>query len=442
MEWIERLNQAISYIDKHLDGSIDYDEISRITVSPIALFQRFFMLATNTTLAEYIRRRRLTSALIDLQSSKVKVVDVALKYGYDSSDAFCTAFKRLYGMTPSQVRKTDQQLKHYDRIFFTLTITYIKGEKDMVLLNVDKYRYYDPLFEGVRIILSYIGEKYTPEYVLGISGSAFKIAGGCPSRPTCVCDFWPADFFQYLGYEVTEYPCFDENENDITDKMIDAVKRQIDSGKPALVWHAFTNEEWDVVCGYDDDLKQFLGRGTLKGNDDYAREPWDRAKTSGIMAFGAITVDRKTSELNQREAEIQSLIKAVQHARTETDDGIEGIQFYKKWGALYSAKGAERDLADAYCYDTYSSVRKAAIIYLRDISYHYDTAAMECLQKAAACFEREAALLASAKPYLSWESPWGVDEERSKKLAPILAEAAGHYEEGIGYIETALAKIG
>jgi AraC-like DNA-binding protein len=243
VDWIERLNQAVGYIDKNLDGEINYDEISRITVSQIGLFQRFFVLAAGITLSEYIRRRKLTNALIDLQKSDAKVTDIAFRYGYESSDAFCVAFKRLYGITPSEARKTAHSLKHYERIYFTLTVTYVKGDSDMVLLNIDKYRYYEPLFEGARIILNNMGEKYTPEYIAGISGAAFKIAGGCPSCPTCVLDRWTPDFIRYLGYEVTEYPCFDESGNDISDKMIEAVKKQIDSGKPALVWHAFTPAE-------------------------------------------------------------------------------------------------------------------------------------------------------------------------------------------------------
>ena len=83
MDWVERLNQAVGYIDKNLDGEINYDEISRITVSPIALFQRFFVLATGgVTLAEYIRRRKLTRALVDLQNTDDKVIDITANNKY------------------------------------------------------------------------------------------------------------------------------------------------------------------------------------------------------------------------------------------------------------------------------------------------------------------------------------------------------------------------
>ena len=443
MDWISRLNQAIGYMERNLDGEIDYEEVARIAVCPIGLFQRFFVLTAGYTLTEYIRRRRLSRALEELCASDQKIVDIALKYGYETSDAFGVAFKRLYGVTPTKARQSGGDgLRHYDRIYFTLAINYIKGEKDMVLVNVDRYRYTDPLFEGVRIVLSSMGEKYSPEYIQGISGAAFKIAGGCPSRPTCICDRWTPDFLRYLGYEIIELPCYDQEGKDITESMIEGVKGHIDCGKPALVWHAFTNAEWDVVCGYDEDAKQFIGRGSYLGVDDYHREPWNRASTCDVaLSFGAILINKRIAPLNEREAEIASLRAAVKHARQELIEGEalgEGIKFYKRWAEEYSKEGKERGAADAYCYDVYSSVRKAAVVYLREIGYKYGGSIFENLQFAALNFEHEVELLAKARPYLSWESPWGVNEERSVKLAPILKEAAESYEKGIQYIEASL----
>ena len=315
----------------------------------------------------------------------------------------------------------------------------------MKILEIDSYRYYDPIFESVRVVLNQIGENYTPEYISGISGSAFKIGAGCPSRPTCICDFWPADFLQYLGYEVKQYPCFDADGNDVTDKMIEAVKDSIDNGKAVLVFHAFRDAEWDVVCGYDEETMQFIGKGTYIG--DCARQPWERAKTCGNICptFGAVIIGNKITDFNAPEAEIRSLKSAVTHGRKETDETelykTEGIQGYKKWVAMFSAPGADRGVADSYCYDTYSSVRKAAVIYLRTLADKYSGEATTNLQNAAKDFEIEVAELEKARPYISWDSPWGVDENRSKMLAPILTEAAAAYEKGIVSIEKALASL-
>ncbi len=444
MDWISHFNQAISYIEKNLDKEIDYEEVVRISVCPMGLFQRFFVLAAGYTLTEYIRRRKLTLALMDLCNTNEKIIDIAVKYGYETSDAFGVAFKRLYRVTPTKARQScGDGLRQYDRIYLTLTINYIKGDKEMVLLNVDNYRYYDPLFEGARIILTYLGEKLTPEYMLGISGSVFKIAGGCPSRPTCVYDQWTSDFIRKLGYDITELPCTDESGSDKGKQMITGVKEHISKGKPALVWHAFTNAEWDVVCGYDEEAKQFIGRGTYLGTDDYHREAYERAVKCDIApAFGAILVHEKRNPFLAREAELASLKAAVSHAKAKLIPGEEtgeGIAFYKRWADEYDHANKERGVADAYCYEAYTSLRKAAVVYLRELGFKYGGEILENLQYAALCFEKEVGLLVSARPYLSWDSPWGVDEERSKKTAPILWEAAESYEKGIDYIEKALS---
>jgi len=138
------------------------------------------------------------------------------------------------------------------------------------------------------------------------------------------------------------------------------------------------------------------------------------------------------------------LKNAVAHARKTLKQGqksfeAEGIEFYRQWAEDYSKSGRERGVADAYCYDTYSSVRKAAVKYLRELAVKYDC--RDNLEYAAACFEREAGELAKAQPLISWDSPWGVDEDRSRNLAPILLAAAEHYEMGMEYLEKALAQI-
>ncbi|NLO48861.1 MAG: hypothetical protein GX111_11170 [Clostridiales bacterium] len=311
----------------------------------------------------------------------------------------------------------------------------------MIIQNVDKYRVCEPLFEGVRIVLTHMGETFSPDYIQGISGAAFKIAGGCPSRPTCLYTMWTSDFIRSLGYEALEYPCVDENGMDVSDAMIEAVKHQIDLGNPALVWSAFTNLEWDVVCGYDNDQKQFIGRGSYISADEYAREAWNRAALAEFP-FGAILIGDKKHAFDQKKAEIESLREAVRHARTVNDPNayLEGVQFYEKWAADYAHEGRERDTADAYCYQVYSSARKAAVGYLREIAPRYNKAGDDLI-KASGWFERESEQLDLAYPYISWISPWGVDEERSKKLAPILREAADCYEKGILCLEKALERI-
>ncbi len=128
MDWINRLNEAISYIEGNLYNEISTDEISKIVVCPIGAFQRTFSLMTGITLNEYIRRRKLTKAAFELQSTDCKVIDVAYKYGYTSSDAFCVAFKKMHGVAPITAKHQNTTLKSYPKLSFTLKI---KGDIEM-----------------------------------------------------------------------------------------------------------------------------------------------------------------------------------------------------------------------------------------------------------------------------------------------------------------------
>lgn len=306
----------------------------------------------------------------------------------------------------------------------------------MKLLPVGNYQVKEPLFEGARIILSGMGESYTPAYIQGISGAAFKIAGGCPSRPTCIYMMWTPDFIKYLGYEIYEYPINEDG----PDSMIKAVIAAVDAGKPALVWNALTNAEWDIVCGYDEETKEFLGKGSYRGFDNCEREPWGRAAE---WPFGAIIIGEKINSFDARRAEIVSLKEAVLHARKSNppEDIIEGIEFYKHWAEDYADGTRERDVADAYCHDIYSSSRKFAAEYLNEIALNHGDDVGKKLREAAEFFNAESAELDRAGEYLSWSSPWGIDENRNKNLPPILEKAAMNYEKAIECIEAALALL-
>ena len=135
MEWIKKVNHALSYIEKNLDDEIKYKEIEKIILSPIDTIQRFFMLNTGITLTEYIRRRKFNEAVKAIKNGDEKIIDIAIRLGYGSSDAFSLAFKRLYGISPSEARDSSIVLKPFPRMVFSLSITYIEGEVAMKHIN-------------------------------------------------------------------------------------------------------------------------------------------------------------------------------------------------------------------------------------------------------------------------------------------------------------------
>ena len=105
MEWAERMNEALSYIEEHILEQMDLQVLGRLAGCPSHHFQRVFSFVSGITLSEYIRKRRMSLASVDLKDPDVKVIAVALKYGYDSPPAFSRAFQMMHGVTPAQYEK-------------------------------------------------------------------------------------------------------------------------------------------------------------------------------------------------------------------------------------------------------------------------------------------------------------------------------------------------
>lgn len=116
MDWLDRMNGAMDFIETHLDERINYEEVAKTACCSAYHFQRMFAFITDVPLSEYIRRRRLTIAAFELQCSDVKVIDVALKYGYESPEAFSRAFKALHGVMPTLARSNGMALKAFPRM--------------------------------------------------------------------------------------------------------------------------------------------------------------------------------------------------------------------------------------------------------------------------------------------------------------------------------------
>ena len=127
MNIIKLFNYTVNYIETVLDGEIDEKTISSLSGYSYPMFSRLFSMLTETTLSEYIRSRRLTEAAIDLRDTDEKIIDIAMKYGYESPDAFGAAFKKFHGFTPSEV-KAGKPFKLVSKIQLALSV---KGGRSM-----------------------------------------------------------------------------------------------------------------------------------------------------------------------------------------------------------------------------------------------------------------------------------------------------------------------
>lgn len=128
MQWLNAWNEAINYIEEHLSDEINLDRAAQIACCSTFHFHRMFSYLADIPLSEYIRRRRMTRAAIDLQQTDDKIIDIALRYGYDSPTAFNRAFQSIHGVAPSAARNPGVTLKAYPPITFKITI---KGETEM-----------------------------------------------------------------------------------------------------------------------------------------------------------------------------------------------------------------------------------------------------------------------------------------------------------------------
>ena len=123
MEWITGIQNAINYIEEHLTEEIDYEIVAKEASCSSFYLQRIFSILCGMTLGDYIRNRRLTLAGNELSAADDKVIDIALKYGYESPESFTRAFSRFHGVTPSKAKKDGSKLKSFSRLSVKITLS-------------------------------------------------------------------------------------------------------------------------------------------------------------------------------------------------------------------------------------------------------------------------------------------------------------------------------
>ena len=141
MEYYENLNKVIDEIENNLTVKIDYKNLAKIIGTSSYTLQRIFVFLTGITLTEYIRKRRLSKAAEELISTNIKIIDLALKYQYDSPISFSNSFKKMHGISPQSLRKNKLTLKIFPKIEFKPTIGIIE-ELELRVINLNKQRLY------------------------------------------------------------------------------------------------------------------------------------------------------------------------------------------------------------------------------------------------------------------------------------------------------------
>ena len=170
MDTLTSMNKALEYIEENLTDELDYSQISKIAFCSEYHFKRMFSFLAGISLSEYIRRRRLTLAAIELKNKNLRIIDIAVKYGYISADSFSRAFQNLHGILPSEARKEDAQIKAYPKMTFQLSI---KGGNEMNYKIVEKQPFkivgfkkrVSMVFKGINPEIADMTSLLTPEII-------------------------------------------------------------------------------------------------------------------------------------------------------------------------------------------------------------------------------------------------------------------------------------
>jgi len=279
MGWMEIVAEAIQYIEEHLTEDLSVDAIAKHVNMSAFYFQKGFSMLCGFTLGEYIRSRRLALAGKDIAAGDEKIIDIALKYGYDSPDSFTKAFTRFHGVTPAQVRKETALLKSFAplKIRFSLEGGYLmdyrieKKEAFTVLANCRAFPY-----EGAKDAVPAFWQEHHMsgggQTVMGVYGINIDEAMRMDTFEYLIADPCAADAQAPAGYEVRVIPAFTWAVFPIRGAMPNALQdvneRIYTEWLPAL-------KEYEFAAGYCveyyDDPRKYA-KGTL--DDNYYCEIW------------------------------------------------------------------------------------------------------------------------------------------------------------------------
>ncbi|MCX5399128.1 AraC family transcriptional regulator [Streptomyces sp. NBC_00102] len=186
---LERLNQAMEHIELHLDQAIDVGELARIAATSEYHLRRMFSALAGMPLSEYVRRRRLTLAGAEVLAGRETLLEIAVRYGYGSGEAFARAFRAMHGIGPGEARRTGAALHSQSRMSFRLTV---EGSSSMRYRIVEK-----PAFTvagpKARVPLVHLGPNQAIiDFVRGIGPGTLesleKLSDQEPRGIVAVCD--------------------------------------------------------------------------------------------------------------------------------------------------------------------------------------------------------------------------------------------------------------
>ena len=284
MIWLDKIQEAINYIEDNLFECISPESVGKAINYAVSSFSNIFSAVTGYSIGEYIRFRRLSCAAEELEKEAVSVTEIALKCRYETVEAFSKAFKRLFDTSPSQYSRSGSKFHKFSPISidfklkggFSMTRNLIPG-----LLKVDwsDHQRQNEFVNSVVSALNALGEKLDYDYVCAASGSAFRTSFSMPS----VCPWNHGNYhvihtpgiiehtFKMLGYQISHHirGDFDGDSRLVMDS--------IDKGVPVITLEGVINcADACVISGYDNDGRTLLGYNPfMHVEEDHKEAPDD-----------------------------------------------------------------------------------------------------------------------------------------------------------------------
>ena len=329
--WIEKIQEAINYIENNLFETITAESVGKAINYAPSSFSIFFSAVTGYSVGEYIRFRRLSWAASQLieKDASASVTELSFECGYETTEAFSKAFKRLFNCSPSQFSKS--KLKYHQ--FSPISINFLlKGGFSMkrnLIPGLQKVDWSDTARQSEYVnsivsALNGLGENTNYDYVCAVSGSAFMTSfskegwdfGNHSVRNVPII---PEHTFKMFGYNVTRY-----NKSDFeTDSSL--IMDSIDRGMPVIADNVINCSNECLISGYDNDGAVLLGYNPFMYIKDDHNEPHDDTgyfrKTDWHKQCGGFFVigekDSKPSDRLSKEVIFSETLKLVKRLISE-----------------------------------------------------------------------------------------------------------------------------
>ncbi len=338
MDWIQSIQRALNYIEAHLfDEDLNNDNVAKQAYSSSANFQRIFSIVTGVTVADYIRFRKLTLAGEEFARGDAKIIDIALKCGYDTPESFTKAFTRFHGVTPSEAKRRPDSTKYYAPIFLRIEVQGGFNMSTKVIPNipplVNSWFGENYHFNGVaRYVMGCLGEMTFADYTLfaGITGDVFaQFYPLGDFKDDSASDYYLGlrslvKVFDKIGYSAE---AFSERELQADPgHFIKKITSSIDRGIPVIWYHGCPK---GAIIGYEGDGNTLLYLSDNKTEPERLVLDEDFYKNEQTDIHGWIIVGQKKREVSLKQIYRNVIQQLSQLLNTKTQDYVFGAEAFR-----------------------------------------------------------------------------------------------------------------